>query len=268
MKYGFSTLGCPEWGWDDIVTAASDLGFDGIELRGVGKEIYLPNIKIFNEDNISVVKSGLKRLGISIPCLTSGAYLFDKSLASAARFEVLDYINLAVKLDVPYVRVLGDRDPAPGAVDEEAVEENLMELLPDAKEKNVTILIETNGIYASSAKLKDLCDKINHPNLGVLWDIHHPYRFFGESINYTYNNLSKYIKHIHVKDSVSVMSESKVSYRMMGYGDVPIKEALGILNANGYEGFAVLEWVRRWNMNLEEYGIVLPHFLNFMKDSM
>ncbi len=260
MKYGFSTVGCPEWSWDDITTAASDLGFDGIELRGVGKEIYLPKINIFSNENISRLKSTLQRLGLSIPCLASGAFLFDSSLADAAKNEVMDYIKLAVCLNTPFIRVLGDRDPAPGHVDEEAVEKSLKELLPLAESEGITLLIETNGVYADSLKLKQLCERINHPSLGVLWDIHHPYRYFDESVEHTYKNLSKYIKHVHVKDSV--MSDDKTIYKMIGYGDVPVAEALELLKSNGYDGFAVLEWVKRWNMNLEEPGIVLPHFLS------
>lgn len=263
MKYGFSTLGCPDWAWEDILTTASDLGFDGIELRGVGKEIYLPNSKIFSGDGITSAKNSLKRLNLSISCLTTGAFLFDMSLMDTARKEVEDYIKLAVALNAPYVRVLADRDPAPGPVDEEAVEENLRALLPVAEKAGVVLLVETNGIYANSQKLKSLCEKINHPSLGVLWDIHHPHRFFGEDARQTFDNLSKYIKHVHVKDSV--MTDGKVTYRMTGYGDVPVSEAMTILRDNGYEGFVVLEWVKRWNMNLEEPGIVIPHFINSIK---
>ena len=39
MKLAFSTLGCPEWSWVDIQAMARDLGFDGIEIRGLGQEI-------------------------------------------------------------------------------------------------------------------------------------------------------------------------------------------------------------------------------------
>ena len=35
MKLAFSTLGCPGWMWRDILSAAADLGYDGIEMRGL-----------------------------------------------------------------------------------------------------------------------------------------------------------------------------------------------------------------------------------------
>ena len=35
MKLSFSTIGCPAYSWVDIYPMAKDLGFDGIEVRGV-----------------------------------------------------------------------------------------------------------------------------------------------------------------------------------------------------------------------------------------
>lgn len=263
MKYGFSTLVCPEWSWADVCTAASDLGFDGIELRGIGKEIYLPRSAGFSGAGLTRVRAELERLNLKIPCLATGAFLFDASLSEAVGKEVRDYIELAGTLDTPYIRVLADRDPMPGYVDENAVKDNMRSLLPIAKEAGVTLLIETNGVYADSAKLRGLCEELDHPALGVLWDIHHPYRYFKEAPDYTYKNLAPFIRHIHLKDSV--MINGKAEYRMMGYGDVPYREAVDLLKTGGYEGFLVLEWVKRWNMGLEEPGIVLPHFLSAVK---
>ena len=42
MKTCFSTLGCPEWSFSDIISVASDLQYDGIEIRGILGELYAP----------------------------------------------------------------------------------------------------------------------------------------------------------------------------------------------------------------------------------
>ena len=39
MKIAFSTLACSDFSWTDIYTMAKDLGFDGIELRGMGYDM-------------------------------------------------------------------------------------------------------------------------------------------------------------------------------------------------------------------------------------
>jgi len=263
MKYAFSTLACPDWEWSDILAAASDLGFDGIELRGIGSEIYLPKISLFGENKIEKTMAGIKRLNLKISCLASSAYLFDKSLADSAKCETEEFIVLASKIGAPFVRVLADKDPAPGVVDENSVEENLRALLPIAEANNVTLLVETNGVFADSKRLAELCKRIGHKNLGVLWDIHHPYRYFNESCETTIENLGDYIRYVHVKDSI--MNNGRAEYRMLGDGDVPVDEALSLLKKRGYDGFVTLEWVRRWDMNLEDPGIALPHFLSAVK---
>ncbi len=40
MKFSFSTLACPPTTWADIYSMAKDLGFDGIEVRGLGNDIF------------------------------------------------------------------------------------------------------------------------------------------------------------------------------------------------------------------------------------
>jgi fatty-acyl-CoA synthase len=42
-------------------------------------------------------------------------------------------------------------------------------------------------------------------------------------------------------------------------------DALKELKAYGYDGFVSLEWVKRWNPDLSEPGIVFPHFMNYME---
>ena len=78
MKLSFSTLGCPEWSWNEIIATAKDMGFDGVEIRGVGKELYAPAIKEFTSDYIDDTKKKLNDTGIEIICLASACYLYDK----------------------------------------------------------------------------------------------------------------------------------------------------------------------------------------------
>jgi len=47
MKLAFSTLGCPDWNWNEIYSMAHDLGYAGIEIRGLGEEIMASRAKPF-----------------------------------------------------------------------------------------------------------------------------------------------------------------------------------------------------------------------------
>ena len=51
----------------------------------------------------------------------------------------------------------------------------------------------------------------------------------------------------------------------MGYGDVPIRDCASELEKIGYEGSYCLEWVKRWNLNLEEPGIAFAQYASYMK---
>jgi fatty-acyl-CoA synthase len=263
MKISFSTLGCPGWSWEDMLSTAKDIGFDGIEIRGIGNELYAPKVKQFSDDNIEVTKKKLNKIGLEIPCLTSACFLFDKENIEKQLQEGVDYIELAAKLGTPFVRVLGDAQPHPGNVDIAFVAENLKKLAQTAKAKDVKVLIETNGVFADSKVLKSLLESVNSDSVGVLWDVHHPIRFFNESVEYTFENLKKYIFYLHVKDSIVV--DGNVKYKMMGYGDIPIKGIVKLLRENDFKGYISLEWVKRWCLDLEEPGIVFAHYAGYMK---
>jgi len=259
MKICFSTLGCPEWSFKDIIASAKDFGYEGIEFRGIEGEMYLPKVKEFSEDRINDTKAYLKKTGLEIPCITSGALLYKDCMK-----EVLDYIELASNLGAKCIRVLGDEKPVASVeAKEDAVIASLEKLVPVAEEKGVTLCVETNGIYANSKRLEKLVSRFDG-KVGVIWDIHHPYRFFGESPSDTYAKLKDYIKHIHIKDSV--MNNGVVKYKMLGEGDIPVREVIAILKENNFNGFISLEWVKRWNMELEEPNIVFARFIDFIKN--
>ncbi len=58
MKLAFSTLGCPDYSWSDIYAMAKDIGFGGIELRGLGDDIFSVHAEPFSKENI---KKTIKR---------------------------------------------------------------------------------------------------------------------------------------------------------------------------------------------------------------
>ena len=75
MKIAFSTLGCPDFDWPDIYSMAKDLGFDGIEMRGLGDDLFAVNARPFRADQIDKTIALLARMHLTIPCLSSGCVL-------------------------------------------------------------------------------------------------------------------------------------------------------------------------------------------------
>ncbi len=264
MKISFSTLACPDYEWSDIYSMAKDLGFDGIEIRGLGDDIFAVKARPFTEGQISKTVKKLSEIGIEIPCLSSGCCLKDKGNLDEVISEISSYINLAVKLKTPFIRILGDREPMPvDEVDDSYVAEVLVKLADIAKDKGVTLLVETNGVYADTKRLKALLDKVDRIEVAALWDMHHPYRYANENPDETVENLGAYIKYCHVKDSVMV--DGKAEYKLMGEGDMPLSEMFEALGKIGYEGYISLEWVKRWAKNIFSAGVVFPQYADFMK---
>ena len=264
MKISFSTLACPYFSWEDIYSMAKDLNFDGIEVRGLGDDIFAVTAKPFTDSKIGKTISKLNELSLEIPCLSSGCPLNDKENYDEIIFEITKYIELAQRLNTPYIRILGDTEPMPvDEVDDEYVKKVLLDLAKMADGKNITLLVETNGVYADTKRLKKLLDDVNSPYIAALWDLHHPYRYANETPDTTIENLGSYIKFVHAKDSV--MIGGKCEYRLMGEGDLPLNDMIGELEKTGYDGYISLEWVKRWSKELCDAGIVFPHFANFME---
>ena len=229
MKLSFTTAGCPGWSWNEIFAITKDIGFDGVEIRGVGDELYAPSIPEFSGDQLEKTKARLADANLTIPVLDSTT------------------------------RVVGAH---PTHADLELCKRQYEAVCAYGAERGVTPIMETNGVLADSAMMRRFMDGIESDNKGVLWDVHHPYRFFEETPETTFANLGSLVKHVHVKDSLKINGEIK--YKMMGYGDVPVMQAMDELKKSGYDGFISLEWLKRWNPDLQEPGIVFAHYKSYM----
>lgn len=267
MKTAFSTLGCPDYSWTDIYPMAKDLGYDGIEIRGLGNDIYAPKARPFTETQLPNTIKKLADLGLEIPCFSSGCELYKKDRRDANIAEVTQYIELAHRMGTSYVRIFAAAQPQPvGAVDDDYIVEIGKELAAIAEKAGVTLLLETAAEYADTKRLRKVLDAVDSKGMAALWDIHHPYRYYHEQPEETVANLGDYIKYCHVKDSV--MDGDKIQYRMMGEGDLPLYDMFDALDAINYEGYVTFEWVRRWakDIAVERPGIVFPQFVDFMHE--
>jgi fatty-acyl-CoA synthase len=254
MKTGFFTLGCPDFSWVDIYSMAKDLGFDGIEIRGLGNEIFAVQAQPFTESQLPHTVKKLSELRLQIPCLSSGCCLKFAENSQKNHEEIMQYITLASKLGTPYIRILADLEPQPeGEVDDNVILAALSRLIPIAEEKGVTLLVETNGVYSDTTRLSKLLNQIKSDAVAALWDTHHTYRFGGETPGKTVQNLGAYIQYVHIKDSV--VENDSIKYRMMGEGDMPVDDIMMALRSINYDGFVSLEWVKRWAADLDDAGL-------------
>lgn len=265
MKLSFSTLGCPGWSWEQILDNARDMGFQGVEVRGILRELNNGALAPFQDENIDATKAALQSRGLAISCLdTSCTFLSDTPMAETLRAG-RESIDIAQKLGIRYIRVFGDRIPA-GMDSETAIETvagGMQALGEYAEGKGVTVLQETHGNFAESSMLLAVFDRVKSPAACVLWDIANPFEF-GESPADTWAALKHLIRHAHIKDVVE--QDGKLVPCLPGMGKVPIGEAVALLKDAGYDGWLSFEWEKRWHSSIEEPEVALSCFMEYMRE--
>jgi sugar phosphate isomerase/epimerase len=261
----FTTLACPGWSWEQILQEAVEYGYQGVELRSVEGKTDLTKATPFTGDRLSATKRQLADRGIAIPCLDTSCRFDQKASLASNIDEGKRHIDLAAALNAPYIRVFGDRIP-----DEQSrqqiiaqVIEGLLALAQHAEGTSVQVLLESHTDFARSQNLIDVFQAVHSAHAGVLWDVHHPYRFFAEPLAETYAKLKGLIRHVHLKDSI--VTDGGVRYCLIGQGNVPVAEVLQLLSSGGYNGWIAFEWEKRFHPEIEEPEIALPDFVRVLR---
>ena len=269
MKLAFTTLGCPEWDMDTIISRAVEYGFDGVDFRG-----YLGEFDIFRLPEFATgIKDTSRRFadaGLEMPCFSSSVCMFPASPENqrAVEEEIKHYAELCGPFKAPFIRLFGGaigdipRDEAVGI----AVA-YLNRLLAIAETYGVQLLVETHDDWVCSTHLKAVLEKIGSDAAGVIWDTHHPYRLAGESPAETCAALGPWIRYTHWKDS-RPKQDGKPGYQpcLFGEGDVPLQEIYSCLRNLGYDGYLTLEWEKVWSPDIEEPEIVFPGYVQVMRE--
>ena len=193
MNLSFSTRGWGDLSWEELVSTALDMKFNGIEVYNIQR---FPEMTDrggpFHKHKIAATVRQLRDMKLKIPCLDTSCDLSD---SVAATETVAELMQLAHDLQVPSVVACALQE------NEELVGQNIETLLKTAEALGVKLLIKTSGIYADTARLRNMLDSFASDYLGALWDMHHPYRDMDESADATIKNLGAYVCHVHLRDS-------------------------------------------------------------------
>ena len=251
MNLSFSTRGWPDLTWDEMIQTALDMGFTGIEVYNLPKfDPMLEKGGPFHKHKVAATVRQLRDQKLTIPCFDTSVDLSE----SPACAEVLtELMRTAHNAHVPYVAACALSD------NEELVRRNLAQLVTAAEQTGVSILIKTSGIYADTGRLRAMLESFASDDTGALWDMHHPYRDFGESADTTIKNLGAYVKHVHLRDS-----DDTGAYNLIGEGTLPVADMIRALGSINYDGFVSLEWKPEWMEDLQDREIIFPHFVNYM----
>ncbi len=248
LNWCFSTLGCPELGLDAVLALAQRYGFVAVELRFLNNSTDLVHEL---EEYLSVPNNAdrLRWSGIAIVALLSS---FDLAKQDANALPTLQSLALlADRMDVPYVRVFyaGKQGDSITPETEINAQRNYAawRAWKQATRAKAELIVETHGSSSSSASILRLWEILGTA-LPLIWDMHHTMILAGEEPAHTWSQLGSTIKHVHVKDSIAVLSEKHpYTYVLPGQGRMPVRQVLSLLEANYFAGAVSLEWEKPWH---------------------
>jgi len=265
----FSTLGCPDWAFSGITDFAVQHAYQGIEIRGLLRQMDLPKCPEFNTaENRKTTVQMMQDKGLYFTALGSSATLHfaDKAARQKNMDEGKRFIDLAQQIDCPYVRVFPNNFPKEQERTQtiDLITQGLLELADHAKGSPVTVLMETHGDLVRADDLLTIMNAASHQHAGLVWDISNMWTVTREQPAEVHRKLRKYIRHTHVKDAKIV--EGKLQYTLLGEGEVPVFAAIDELIRDNYKGYYSFEWEKLWHPEIAGPEIALSHFPKAMKE--
>jgi len=258
MKLAFSSVGCPGWDLVTMVEKARELGYEGIELRGLQGQMHLPLAPELASNPAKIAKL-MRDTGVHIICLATGNAFHMRDPAELARnkSDVREYIELADKLECPFVRVFGAEIPPAKFFGYEKREtvlgriaEALRELADFAAAHRVTLVIENSGDFTDSVAMWYLVDAADSPAIRCSWNPFNA-RIRGERPTTSIPRLGARIGLVKVTDA-KFDGLAFDGYVQLGQGNVEIARMVQLLKGIGYRGHLVFEWPKLWNPSLQD----------------
>jgi sugar phosphate isomerase/epimerase len=258
----FSTLGCPDWDFKKITGFAALNNYNGIELRGILREMDITKCPEFSKDQILATLELMKEKNLSFVDLGSSAnlHIADKAERQKNLDEARRFIDLAQRINCPYIRVFPNNFPKDQekSATMDLIIKGLLELGDHAKGSNVTVLMETHGDLVHSDDLEKIMRSAQSEHTGLVWDVTNMWTITKEPPPKVYEKLKKYIRHTHIKDAS--VADNKVEYKLLGRGEVPIFTAIDALSSDGYKGYYSFEWEKLWHPEIADPEIALADY--------
>lgn len=262
-------MGTPELTVQEAVRMFGDIGLDGAEI--VVQDDYYSGIPYdASLELLSEIKKISEDAGIEIACLTP-YYSRYNSLDDSIRNETIEGLKKVIQyagyLGAHFIRIYGGEFLAGDTDADGKKEERLIQAMREcgdyAAEYDVTLVIENhfNTMCVTAEKTAKVLEKINHPNVGALYDQPNLIFMQAEDFKSAIGFLGEKIKHVHAKDlkfkeeevkfNASCVShptedERNVVSRIVGEGICPWSQIIKELEEIGYDGWLSLEYERRW----------------------
>lgn len=232
---GFSDEISPEI--DVQFAALGRLNIKYFEPRGVDGE----NISVLSDKQVAQLRAKMDKAGIRASSIGSPVGKIKVSEDFAPHFEMFKKIVKTAKmLDCRYIRIFSFYHDGEVWTEEERAEvfRRLKAMITYAEEEDIVLLHENEkDIYGDTSEhCLELMEELSSAHFGCVFD---PANFVqcGEDTKEAFENLSPYIRYMHIKDAKS--TDRKVVPPGEGDGNIPY--LLARLFEGGYDGFISLE---------------------------
>ena len=271
IKLSASTLGCPEWTFEQVVDNYERYGIEGVEIRGIDGEMEADKIVRFFPENLPKTLALMNTHGLKFVSFGTSVCLHAKENRDELVAYMARTIDVCARVGIPAIRVFGDQLPEEDGEKRDLILAriigNLVAICDCARSKNVQIYLEIHGTVNCIRALRPIIEGVKHiPNFGIIWDVEHSDRTTGDDFTPFYKLIRPYIRHVHFKDYVRAKDNHPVHLTELGEGEIPLATIAKTLIAGGYEGYISLEWEKKWHPELSEPQEAFPKFVSYMKN--
>jgi len=261
-RIAFSTLAFPGATLASAVSLGRRWGYAGVELRLIDGELIDPRMPAPAR---AQVKQTVTEAGLPVVAVDSSIRLTGDDPGP----DLCRFLELASDWESPLVRVFGGTLAADRVQRQEqlrAAARVLDSCVPLARRLGVAIGVETHDDFSASSVVASLLAMADPEWVGAVWDSHHPHRV-GESPADVYANLGRRILLAQVKDARRT-PDGDWDLVLLGEGEVPVRQMLGLLASGGYQGWISVEWEKRWHPEIAEPEVALPQHLEVLAEWM
>ena len=244
MKYAFVSFSCPDANLATALEMARTYGYSGIEARsGVGHH---HGIELgLAPDEIAHIRESFQASGIALPCLGISCRYSKPETVDSNIDETMAYIQLAHLLGVPLLRVFCGEIPGGAERDRDETRARIVaalkQLAPAAADAGVTLAVETHDDWSDPEEMAAIMRAVDHPAVGVVWDVMHTLRGGNASMEEAYHVLKPWIRHVHFHDGL--LDRAQLTFLPVGQGEIDHRPVVRILLENHYEGHVSGEWL-------------------------
>lgn len=264
FKPAFSTVACPHMTLAAIMDRLETWGYLGVELRtfGNGSANFAPEPALTSTVKL---RSALRAAGVEA-CSLATSIGFDEPVSPPIIGNVISdteksirggksAVDLAIKLECPFVRVFGFELPSGESRNKgfARVAARLAKVADYCRNSGVKIMIENGGSFNSAADLAELLDCVHNTpggtsateSLAVAYSI--PVgKAAGDTVAGAMNVLKGRVACVKVKDLKFGHNDGEHHHGAtpvaLGDGDLDVKSDLAALAGTGYNGWVVYEY--------------------------